>query len=76
MTTETNFRKMLAVAGGLALAVPSLSACAEQAEDAAEAVEEAAAVGGAVAYGPTRQGDHGMFAIFIQGGVQFGLWQR
>ncbi|WP_417615095.1 hypothetical protein [Parasphingorhabdus sp.] len=34
MTTETNFRKMLAVAGGLALAVPALSACAEKADDA------------------------------------------
>jgi hypothetical protein len=42
MTTETNFRKMLAVAGGLALAVPALSACAEQADDAAAVAECAA----------------------------------
>lgn len=42
MKTETNFRKMLAVAGGLALAVPALSACAEQAEDAAVVADCAA----------------------------------
>jgi hypothetical protein len=42
MTTETNFRKMLAVAGGLALAVPALSACAEQADDAVAVAECAA----------------------------------
>ncbi|PHR15252.1 MAG: hypothetical protein COA41_16660 [Sphingopyxis sp.] len=42
MTTETNFRKMLAVAGGLALAVPALSACAEQADDAAVVADDAA----------------------------------
>ncbi|WP_373490734.1 hypothetical protein [Parasphingorhabdus sp.] len=42
MKTETNFRKMLAVAGGLALAVPALSACSEPADDAAVVADDAA----------------------------------
>ncbi|MEL6349583.1 MAG: VOC family protein [Myxococcota bacterium] len=42
-------------------------------ENAANAAEAAGAM---IAYPPTRQGDHGMFAIYIQGDVQHGLWQR
>src|SRR5688572_13393214 len=40
-----------------------------------KAVKEAETAGAAVAYGPTRQGQRGRFAIVIQGGVQHGLWQ-
>ena len=42
MKTETNFRKMLVVAGGLALAIPALSACSEPADDSAVVADEAA----------------------------------
>lgn len=44
--------------------------------DIEQATKKAAASGAMVAYGPTRQGQHGTFAILIQGGVQLGLWQR
>lgn len=43
--------------------------------DIQQAVECAAAHGAMVAYGPTRQGRRGTFAVVIQGGVQHGLWQ-
>jgi len=45
-------------------------------EDIEEAVKRAEQCGATVAFPPTRQGDRGMFAIVIQGGVQHGLWQR
>jgi len=45
-------------------------------EDIARAVDEAEAVGAAIAYPPTRQGDTGTWAIYILGDVQIGLWQR
>ena len=40
------------------------------------AVEKAKAAGAMIAYPPTKQGAQGTFAIFIQGGIQHGLWQR
>lgn len=45
-------------------------------DDIQQAVKKAEAHGAMVAYPPTRQGQRGMFAILIQGGVQLGLWQR
>lgn len=44
--------------------------------DIEEAAKTAEASGAMVAYPPTRQGSHGVFAIIIQGDVQHGLWQR
>lgn len=44
--------------------------------DIRRAVEEAEGAGAIIAYPPTRQGDRGTFAIFIQGDVEHGLWQR
>ncbi|MBF5043794.1 hypothetical protein FGE12_15455 [Aggregicoccus sp. 17bor-14] len=44
--------------------------------DIEKAAKEAEAAGALVAYGPTKQGQRGTFAIVIQGGVQHGLWQR
>jgi len=45
-------------------------------EDIDEAVKKAEDSGATIAYPPTRQGQRGIFAIVIQGGVQHGLWQR
>ncbi|HVM12121.1 MAG TPA: hypothetical protein VM638_06575 [Actinomycetota bacterium] len=45
-------------------------------DDIERAVKAAADAGALVAYGPTRQGVRGTFAIVIQGNVQHGLWQR
>ena len=45
-------------------------------EDIARAIKDAEAVGGEVAYPPTRQGDTGTWAIYFLGDVQLGLWQR
>lgn len=45
-------------------------------EDIKQAVAEAEKAGAIIAYPPTRQGKHGVFAIFIHGDVQHGLWQR
>ena len=45
-------------------------------EDIASVVEQAEAAGAMLAYPPTQQGDTGTWAIYILGGVQFGLWQR
>jgi len=42
-------------------------------EQAAKAAEER---GATLAYPPTRQGERGTFAIFFEGDVQHGLWQR
>ena len=39
------------------------------------AVEAASAAGAMVAYGPVQQGDTGIWAILIHGGIQVGLWQ-
>ena len=44
--------------------------------DIEQASKKATASGAMLAYGPTRQGERGTFAILIQGGVQLGLWQR
>jgi predicted enzyme related to lactoylglutathione lyase len=43
-------------------------------DDIEAAAKTAEAHGAIVAYPPTRQGQHGTFAILIQGGVQHGLW--
>jgi uncharacterized protein len=45
-------------------------------ENIEEAAKKAADHGAMVAYGPTKQGARGTFAILIQGDVQHGLWQR
>jgi predicted enzyme related to lactoylglutathione lyase len=45
-------------------------------DDIQRAVKKAEEHGAAVAYPPTRQGQQGIFAIVIQGGVQHGLWGR
>jgi len=45
-------------------------------DDIHHAVHEAADQGATIAYPPTRQGQRGIFAIVIQGGVEHGLWQR
>lgn len=45
-------------------------------EDIGAAVKAAEASGGMVAYPPTVQGDTGTWAIYIQDGVQYGLWQE
>lgn len=44
-------------------------------DDIEAAVSKAAERGAVVAYPPTRQGERGVFAIVIEGGVQHGLWQ-
>ena len=44
--------------------------------DIHKAVEEAESAGAIIAYPPTRHGELGTFAIFIQGDVEHGLWQR
>jgi uncharacterized protein len=45
-------------------------------EDIQHAVKEAEESGATIAYPPARQGNHGTFAIVIQGDVEHGLWQR
>src|SRR5215213_9086949 len=45
-------------------------------DDIHQAVEQAEVAGATIAYGPTRQGQRGAFAIVIQGDVEHGLWQR
>lgn len=45
-------------------------------DDIRQAVEQAEQAGAMIAYPPTRQGERGTFAIFIQGDVEHGLWQR
>ncbi|MCA9714899.1 MAG: hypothetical protein KC468_09450 [Myxococcales bacterium] len=45
-------------------------------DDIDAAAKAAEGRGAIVAYPPTRQGDHGVFAIVIQDGVEHGLWQR
>lgn len=45
-------------------------------DDIAKAVEDAKAAGATIAYPPTKQGDTGTWAIYILGGIQYGLWQR
>ena len=44
--------------------------------DIQKAVEEAEGAGAIIAYPPTPHGELGTFAIFIQGDVEHGLWQR
>jgi len=44
-------------------------------DDISQAVAEAEAAGATIAYPPTRQGETGMWAIYVLGGNQFGLWQ-
>jgi predicted enzyme related to lactoylglutathione lyase len=43
-------------------------------KDIQQATKKAEESGAAIAYPPTRQGDHGTFAIVIQGNVEHGLW--
>jgi hypothetical protein len=45
-------------------------------EDIHAAVAAAEEGGAMIAYPPTKQGDTGTWAIYIQGGVQHGLWQE
>lgn len=45
-------------------------------EDIQRTVRKAEESGATIAYPPTRQGNHGTFAIVIQGDVEHGIWQR
>ena len=45
-------------------------------DDIVKAVEEAEAAGGVIAFGPTRIGETGNWAIYFFDGIQLGLWQR
>jgi predicted enzyme related to lactoylglutathione lyase len=45
-------------------------------DDIQQAVKKAEESGAIVAYGPTRQGRRGTFAIVIRGDAEHGLWQR
>jgi predicted enzyme related to lactoylglutathione lyase len=45
-------------------------------EDIQQAVKSAEGAGATIAYPPTQQGTHGIFAIVIHGEVEHGLWQR
>jgi predicted enzyme related to lactoylglutathione lyase len=45
-------------------------------KDIQRATKKAEQSGATIAYPPTRQGDHGTFAILIQGDVEHGLWKR
>ncbi len=45
-------------------------------DDISGAVKRAQEQGAVVAYGPTKQGERGTFAIVFQGGVQLGYWRR
>jgi predicted enzyme related to lactoylglutathione lyase len=45
-------------------------------DDIAEAVKKAESAGAMIAYPPTQQGDTGIWAIYILGDIQSGLWQR
>jgi predicted enzyme related to lactoylglutathione lyase len=45
-------------------------------DDIERAVKAAEERGATLAYGPTRQGERGTFAIVFEGDVQHGLWQR
>ena len=45
-------------------------------KDIHEAVKKAEKGGALIAYPPTKQGERGIWAIFIQGNVQHGLWQE
>lgn len=44
-------------------------------DDLEAAVEEAKANGGEIALPPTEIPGHGTFAIYLQGGINYGLWQ-
>jgi hypothetical protein len=44
-------------------------------DDIQRATVDAQNAGAILAYGPTRQGDTGMWAIYFLGDVQIGLWQ-
>ena len=44
-------------------------------KDIQRATKKAEESGATLAYPPTRQGDHGTFAIVIQGDVEHGLWK-
>ncbi len=45
-------------------------------DDIEAAVAAVAAAGGTIAMPPTEIAGHGTFAIYVQGGVDHGLWQR
>lgn len=45
-------------------------------DDIAAAVKKAEEGGAVIAYPPTKQGDSGTWAIFIQADLQHGLWQK
>jgi predicted enzyme related to lactoylglutathione lyase len=45
-------------------------------EDIIKAVEAAEAAGAMIAYPPTKQGDTGIWAIYILDEIQYGLWQQ
>jgi len=45
-------------------------------DDIAAAVQAAKAAGAEIAHPPMELAGHGTFAIYIQGGIQHGLWQH
>ena len=45
-------------------------------DDIEVAVKDAADQGAEIAHPPMELPGHGTFAIYIQGGIQFGLWQK
>ena len=45
-------------------------------KDIQAAVEAAKTTGAEIAFPPMKLGDHGTFAIFIQGGIESALWQE
>ncbi len=45
-------------------------------DDVTAAVQSAEAAGAEIAHPPMEIPGHGTFAIYIQGGIQHGLWQR
>ncbi|RME61196.1 hypothetical protein D6779_00540 [Candidatus Parcubacteria bacterium] len=45
-------------------------------DDIEKATREAETAGAVIAYPPTRQGDTGIWAIYILDGIQYGLWQK
>ena len=45
-------------------------------DDIEAAAEAAVAAGGEIAHPPMEIPGHGTFAIYIQGGIHHGLWQR
>eukprot|EP00211_Chloroparvula_japonica_P012452 CAMPEP_0119134770 /NCGR_PEP_ID=MMETSP1310-20130426/17801_1 /TAXON_ID=464262 /ORGANISM="Genus nov. species nov., Strain RCC2339" /LENGTH=117 /DNA_ID=CAMNT_0007125601 /DNA_START=71 /DNA_END=424 /DNA_ORIENTATION=+ len=45
-------------------------------QDIHKAIKAAEEAGAVIAYPPTKQGETGIWAIYILGEIQYGLWQR